>query len=369
MKNKITVGIFALLLIGMSLINITKRDIMFSKTENRYLASFPKYNNQDLLSGKYTQEVENYTSDHFVFRDQWVGIKTLSELAIGKRDNQRVYFGKDSWLFSIDESFNLEQYKRNIEALSTFNDNNQDTYITYALVPNKINIMSQYAPTNAPYLDDEELIKQIKMDLGNKVKYHDFLEVLNAHKDESIYFKTDHHWTSLGAYYAYQSLLGDDALKLESFKKDRVSEEFCGTDYRKANAQFIKPDVLDVLLNPDVQNSEIMLLGSNEKKPLYDASFLAEMDQYSYYQGGNQSPFVIDGLKQDGTSLLLIKDSFANSLLPFLLPHYKSITVVDLRHYNGSVNDLVEASNVNEIMVLMNARTLVQDSVITKMKR
>ena len=67
MKNKITVGIFALLLIGMSLINITKRDIMFSKTENRYLASFPKYNNQDLLSGKYTQEVENYTSDHFRF--------------------------------------------------------------------------------------------------------------------------------------------------------------------------------------------------------------------------------------------------------------------------------------------------------------
>ena len=355
MKDKSKIIIISVLLLGMSILNIAKNDVVFSSFENRYLQTFPEFSRKRLLNGTFSKEMESYASDQFFGRDSWVSLNTLINLSIGKQDNGRIFFGTEGWLFSLDA--NLEE--RNINSLTNFINLNEDKYpIDIVLVPTKSQVMSQFLPPNAPLANEDQMVNDLKSKIFNVI---DLKPVLVEHEDEPIYYRTDHHWTSLGAYYAYQNLLKEDAHPFESFTIDTVSNNFYGTDFRKANASFIGPDEISVLKSDTMEDVSITLNLEKNVDSLFDSSFLNKTDQYGYFLGGDHALMSIKGSNHNGKNLMIIKDSFANSLIPFLVPHYETITVLDLRYYRGSVQEFIDESNISEISIIYNVQSLLHD--------
>lgn len=370
MYKKLTILIFASLFLVISVINVLKPDVVFSEQENRYLQTFPEFKWSEFVSGKFGSDIEKYSSDQFVYRDQWITMNTMVEMGLGKKDNGRVYFGSEQWLYSLNDVFDDEQYLKNIEILNAFVSKYETTSnISYITIPSKYSIMNQYLPSNAPLLNELTLKDKIEGDLKGDIMYYDLFNPLSSHYNEDIYYKTDHHWTSLGAYYAYVALMGDKAIALDKFTLETVSNEFYGTDYRKSNAPFIKPEQMDVYLNSKLKEMEIKVEGVDENLPLFDYKALEKQDKYSFFQGGNQGFSQVKGDKNDGSSLLIIKDSFANSLIPYLFPHYDTIDFVDLRHYNSGISTIVEQGSYDDVWFMYNIQTLVQDKNISKIAK
>ena len=370
MENKVKIAFLSFLLISLSVFNFLNEDKLFSPSENRYLQTFPELSSDSVFSGQFNQEFEVYVNDQFIARDAWVLLNTSVNRAMGQRDNGRVYFGSDEWLFSMDSPKDQKQYDANLASLQTFTEKNSDTYnVTLMLVPTKSQIMTQYLPRHAPILNEEKLVRDIESTVSPKTQVMDLTTILKNHNNEAIYYRTDHHWTPLGAYYAYANLLGTKANPLESFSGQEVSKTFRGTEYRKAQASFISPDTIDALKHENQKVLNIKADGSLNFESLYDESFLSKSDQYRYFLGGDHSLLEIETGTLNAKHLLIIKDSFANTLIPFLIPHYESITVVDLRYYNASIESLMESRTINDILLIYNTQTLLSDRSVYGLKR
>lgn len=368
MYKKLTIMIFAILFMTISVINVFKPDVVFSEQENRYLQTFPKLSWNEFVSGELGVKIEKYSSDQFIYRDQWISMNTMIELGMGKKDNGRVYFGKDQWLYSLNDEFDDVQYRKNIDFLNEFYAKYSDTSnLSLMMIPSKYSIINQYAPKNAPFLNEFELRDRILTDIKGDMNVPDLFDALAKKSDADIYFRTDHHWTSLGSYYAYLEMMGDKAISLDEYTLEKVSTTFYGTDYRKSNAPFIKSEDMNVYLNETIKNATISVEGVEGTSPMLDYKALDKQDKYSFYQGGNQGFAQVKGKLNDGSSIMIIKDSFANSLIPYLLPNYDRIDFIDLRHYKGSVSKVIEQGNYDDIWFLYNIQTLVQDKFISKL--
>lgn len=192
---------------------------------------------------------------------------------------------------------------------------------------------------------------------------------MNAHKDESIYYRTDHHWTSLGAYYGYTSLmdaLGMKAVPLSNYEKTTVSDSFYGTIFSSSGVRWVKPDSIDTYV-PDtgvtVTSHTYDAKGNpiEEPRSLYVKSFLDVKDKYSMFLGGNQSLCVVKTAHADAPKLLIVRDSYADSLVPFLTPHFSEIHLVDPRYYKLSVADYIQENNIDQALVLYSVSNFVND--------
>ena len=366
MKKKITVILFATIMASISIVNILLPDTIFSQSENRYLQTFPEVTWDRFKSGELASDFEVYTSDQFIFRDDWVSVKTSAELLTGKKDNGRVYFGDEEWIFSIEEPFSKDQYTKNIDFINTFLSYHSNLDFKFMMVPSKSSIMNQYLPNYAPVYDEKSLFDELQSDIKD-AQFIDLFNVLNSHSDDSIYFRTDHHWTSLGAYYAYEAYSNKPS-QIEGLNKTVLSNDFFGTDYRKANYKGISPDELLVLSNDTLDNLEFTLPPSDETQPMFDTTYLNKGDKYAYYQGGNHGLMIIKGLADNGKSLLVIKDSFANSMLHYLAQDFETITVVDLRYFNGKIDTIMQDDDFSDVLFIYNIRTMTQDVNLSKLR-
>ncbi len=358
MKDKNKVLVSGALLLSLALANIISPNRAFSNKENRFLKVLPKFDYKSLISGKFGSEFEDYTSDQFVFRDQWITLKTLGDLSLLKKDNGRVYFGKDGFLFDLKEDFSYEDLEKNINNINKFlkKAGNYNINIKIGLIPGKAQVLVEKLPKYGPSLD-ENLIKDIlEKGLSKNGQTIDFLEVLSKNKDQYIYYRTDHHWTSKGAYLAYKAYIEDlglEAIPEEDFKIETISNDFWGTIYRKANYYKGDPDQI-FTYNKGQVVEEILVNTKDKMDSLYDDSYLDKLDKYSYFLSGDQALLEIKTSVKNGKNLLLVKDSFANSMIPFLVHHFENLTVVDPRYYKASLEDLIIEKDINDLLILFN---------------
>ena len=302
------------------------------------------------------QAFETYTTDQFILRDSWVDLNTSSEIALGKQDNGRVYFGKSGWRFSIPKAIDQTKKELNLEALNRFVTRYPNTRIVP--VPSKSTVVRDKLPAFAPIIDETALFNALGTHTVN---------VLPAYASlipSELYYKTDHHWTTFGAYKVYEFLFPQDNVSPDAFTKQEVTHTFFGSDIRKGSTPWSTPDTITAYTTPQLLETSITVDG--QKLPLFDDSKLESSDPYGYFLGGNHAIATIKGTIQNGRSLVLIKDSFANAMIPFLLNHYKHITVVDLRYFNGSVEALMTQTKPTDIMVMMQTQTLLQDVTIQR---
>lgn len=392
-NNRITVFGFLVLLGMMILIGLLTPNRVFSPEENRDLQQLPKLSLQQIFTGQFMKEFETYTSDQFPGRDWWVGIKTRADLAIGKKDNGQVYFGKDHYLFPIDQ-IDEKQMKGNLFMLTQFIQGLSAAEprlgISVLMAPTSSQIMGFDLPRYAPVPDEDKLIGQVKQavkqaSLKSGAKKPIFVDpqaaltgALAAHGKEQLYYRTDHHWTTLGAYTAYQAWARASGLSPtppDRFSVLPVSRDFYGTSQSKTGLDDLMPDtiyaykpkggsrVLSVTLKDTAANG-----GVRKTQSLYDPSFLKVKDQYSYFLGGNHSLVDIQTDVANGKTLLLIKDSYANCFVPFLTDHYQRIVMVDLRYNKESLLPLIKEIQASDVMVLYNIIQFANDRNLVYLK-
>ena len=355
-RSKVTVTIFLLILSGMSVFGFAAGDERYSEKENRYLAIKPDLDSGNLLNGKYQEDYETYLADKTIFRNKWIELKTYIELASLKKDVNGVYFGKDNYLIARQDTdkFETENADKNCKYLEEFVDNyKKNTDICVMLVPNTSEILKKKLPKYAYNFNETRYINDIYKKIGEDNTV-DVNEILKAHKDEYLYYKTDHHWTTLGAYYAFTEYADKTGINIEKYTTKLVTDKFYGTMSSKANLEIEADKVY--IYEPD-KEEEVSVRYNNStelKDSLYEMSALDKKDKYSIFLGGNNPLVQITTNAENDRKVLVIKDSFAHCFIPFMISGFSKIDVVDLRYYNESIRKMIEEGGYTDILVLYN---------------
>lgn len=358
--------IFMVLLLGLAGKEALSHQRTYSPVEKRELQTRPEISMTKVLDGRFQKKYESYLRDQFPGRDHWVSFQTDMELFMGKNEIHNVYIGKNHYLLEhyTEKEFDPQQISKNLQALEKFvGKAKQNADVHVMMVPTKSWILREKLPAFAPHYNEQKFYDALQQKLEKEDVLISVEPILDAHKEEEIYYRTDHHWTTLGAWYAYEQYtkaVGGDLQRAQGKKKFRcISKNFYGTTYAKINYAR-QADKIEIY-EPADKLRVVYNMGEKKTKTLYDVSFLKTADQYSVFTGGNQAVLEITGGIKNGKTLLLIKDSFANSILPFLAEDYEKLVVVDLRQLNVSGDRLLEMFSPTDILILYNSAQFAQD--------
>ena len=392
--HKLMIGLFALVLGGISLFTAILPKKEKSENENRYLADFPSAINEKKLetaknpadvwnsvkwkyindrSGHaFKDDFETYLSDHIVRREDWVKASNRIQTLSGKKEINGVYT-LDNQMIQTFKEYNADDVNNSINAMNAFAERFPDKQMFFMLAPTVQEFCSGKIPSYEGLLSEKTFIDDCYKKLRN-ISAIDCRSFLASNSDEYIYYRTDHHWTSLGAYYAYQSaakLLGYTAYGYGSFNIETASSDFRGTLYSKTLDDSIPADNIDYYtLSKNEPKVKMTCINGSEVKEydsLYVRDFLNEKDKYSSFTGSNVPIVEIETDVDTDKTLLIIKDSYAHSLVPFLSKHYSKITMVDMRYINTSLNDLINLDDYSQVLFMYNAVTFAEDGNITKL--
>ncbi len=340
----------------------------FSENENRYLAKFPSFSASTLLSGEYTESLGDWLADHFPQRDFFVGLKSGVEIASGRKEINHVYVAQDDYL--IESYAKPQNTERITDTLVSFYDkiDTRKVDVDLMLVPTAVTIYNDKLPAHAPLSDQTTTASAIYDACGiPAVDCTDRLFEGTARGQ--LYYRTDHHWTTLGAYCGYLAYC--DAKKmtpvsLESLTAQTVTDTFAGTLYSKVNDYSHPKDTITIYTNPADDLTVTYVDTGEVTDSLYNLDYAAEKDKYSLFLN-NIHPLVVieNSTAASQDALMLIKDSYANSMVPFLAHHYKKIYVLDTRYYrDGPSSFLAEHGDITDVLLLYNMNTLDGDTGI-----
>ena len=369
-QEKLVGIIFILTLFLFLIINVIVPDREKSVQENRMLATKPKFRLSSLISGDYDEKFEAYMDDQFVGRDMWRKLKVAVDRIGGSRLENGVYIGTNGQLLEQIEVADENHLAANIKAIKSFSESHSKIPVRMMLVPDAANVLNHSLPALAKPEDQTQMFSMVRKDLGDSVEWIDVSTELNKHKTEKIYYKTDHHWTTLGAFYAFQAAapsLGIDGDLSGKYVSYTVSDSFNGMLASKSGVNLGEKEQIDIYV-PTEEDTDLIVDYVDEGKrstSLYDSSKLKEKDQYTVFLGGNSSLLDIRTVSTSTKRLLLVKDSFANSFIPFLTPYYREIVVVDPRYYSGTINDLMDSYRISEVLFLYSGNTFFKDNNIS----
>ncbi len=355
--------------------NLLTPDREFSPVENRYLQQRPTPTLKTLVSGKFMSQFERYTTDQFVLRDAWTGLKSRAEVALGKRENNGVYLCAGDTLITRYDAPDPGAVAENLGHVDAFAEK-AGVPVYFSLIPGAVSIWDDRLPQGAPNADQGAVLEQAAASVPH-ANWYDTGGLLRQHRDEDVFYRTDHHWTSLGAYYGYAALmeaLGLTPVPLASYTAQTVSGSFYGTAYSTSGIHWIRPDSIQTYV-PDegVTVTSYTYDGqgrpTEEARALYVKSFLEEKDKYAMFLGGNQSLCVVRTPNTSAPKLLIVRDSYADSLVPFLTPHFSEIHLVDLRYYKGSISGYIEENGIGAALVLYSVANFTSDGNLAWLDR
>ncbi len=359
--NRFLSALFCTFLGGMLVVSTLLPDQAFSQLENRNLQKPPKFSMEELVDGKFTTNAESYVSDHIAGRDLWVALKTWCERLTGKQENNGVYFGAEGTLINRLDAPSMEILEQNMAHVDKL-VGNVSVPVYFGLIPSSAAIWGDRLPAGAPTANEKEIIDHLYS--ITQADTIDLYSLLAEHSSEDLYYRTDHHWTSLGAYYGYAALMqtmGLTPVALESLTPTTVTEDFNGTIFSSSGVRWLKPDSIQTYI-PD-EGFEVTRYP--EGKPivsgLYEASCLEQKDKYSYFLGGVQPLCTIKTQNTDAPKVLIIRDSYSDSLAPFLTQNFSEIHLWDMRYNINSVKTYVEENGIDNVVVLYSISNFVSD--------
>ena len=336
------------ILLGLSIASFALPDQAFSANENRYLQQKPKLTWQSLMAGDFTADAEDYTADQIAWRDVWMESKSVLQRASGKKDIGGIYLAEGGYYLArvTEDDFDRRQFEKNAQIVSAFFAANEDKDCRIMLIPQPATVLTDRLPGHAETFDRfacDEYLSGVFM--GNTILPYGTLR--EAAETEQVFYRTDHHWTSFGAEAVYELWARSTGHAVRDFSLTRVTDSFRGTMYSKV----LLPDsAYDSIYLDENVTIRSMDCDGTVYPSLYVDAALEQKDKYEVFMGGNYAKAVIDTGTENGKHLLLIKDSFANSFIPFIVGDYETITVLDLRYFRDSVQELAEKST--DILVL-----------------
>ena len=354
---------FCLFLGGLLAWHVLLPDRARSETENRALAQRPAFSWAALASGGFTADVEDYFADQFPLRDGWTGLKARAERVLGKREFNGVYLCGDTLIAKVNPPLEGLEEKNLRHAARLAERTEIPVYL--GLIPSAAEVWREKLPAGAESWDQAALIARAAALEG--VESVDFLGALRAHAGEDIFYRTDHHWTTLGAYYGYAALMealgrGEETLEPEAAREGDlpVSNGFRGTLYSQSGVHWLEPDSIEFWVGESGLRVTSWRDGTPRETGLYDDDYLEKKDKYSAFLGGNQPLCVIRNEAGTGR-LLLVRDSYADSLAPFLARHFQEVHLLDLRYYRGSAAAYAEENRIGAIVISQSVPNFITD--------
>lgn len=361
LKAAPVVLLFFAFLFGFMILDMLWPKREYSELENRKLQQVPAFSSSALFSNQWTSDYGTYIQDQFAFRDSWIDLKSRAEYFLGKTENSEVIYGDDDMMFT--KFYSLERYGdtwlRNAQAVEQFAARHPGK-VSFMLTPSASLIYEDKLPANVPLADEDAYLDQIFASVPSAEVY-DLRDLFTEHKDEYIFYRTDHHWTTYGAWLAYSEFCDRNGLTpfdTENHEKVEI-KDFYGTSYSKSRLWNAVPDTLTYY--PLDNSMEIVVPGENSAASadgtMYNLSALEKRDKYSAFLWGNNGYSEIEG---DGEgSILVVKDSYGNSFTPFLTANYAKIGVVDFRYRKANLEDLME--QYDQVLILYNFQSFYKD--------
>lgn len=345
----------------------------FSEMENRTLAKAPKITGDSLMDKSYMKNAETFLSDHMVFRTEFASAKTKLELLQGRKEVNGVFISDDMFLEKVinpDKSIT----NGNIDAINKFAAKYKgkiDTSIM--LVPTAVEFYHKKAPMFADMMDQTQYVQDFYAKLKN-INCVDAYTPLAAMADTNyIFYRTDHHWTSYGAYVGYTSLartLGYKSVVHDMFNIEHTTDDFYGTLYSKVLYGEELADKIDLYYysNGDVVTDVVKYTVKNKQTypSIFFREFLEQKDKYSVFLGGNDMVVDIQTNVNNGKNIIIFKDSYSHAMMQFLPLHYEKITLVDLRYLNKPLEEYVDLSEYQQALFLYNVAGFSEDSSLKK---
>lgn len=353
-------------------------DKSFSESENRVLAQMPEFSFSAIADGSFMSDFEAYLTDQFPLRDKLIAFKTFADRTMGKSEENGVYIGKEGFLFDSQTDYDEARVKEITKAVLNLSKKYPKIKKTFILAPNSSYIYSDKLPE---YLELPNQRSQIR-DIYNILKadksmtWVNVCHLLENAKDEEklLYYKTDHHWTTRAAMIVFDYLkaqwkLSPTGNSYSSADKEpkydfyTVSTTFQGTLSSTAGVHN-SFDEVEICIPQKSQGTYVV---SYEKEgraeaSLFDNEKLSHKNHYEVFLGGNYDKVVITTVAQTKNTLLLIKDSYANCMIPMLTPYFNKIVVVDPRYLTDSLESIIKENEFTHMMYLYNLNTLLEDS-------
>ncbi len=373
--------LFCVMIFGFGIASLVSPDAEYSETENRTLAQMPALSLDSLLDGSFEADYEEYMTDQFVCRDGWIALKTDVERAAFRTQINDIYFAEDDYLIEAHTGvFDTDQAAENMEILAQFVETYAEQFdaghMTVMVIPNAVDILQDKLPAFADTYEEEEYLSGLETAVSERSSsaadtvWFNARQVLWEHREEDIFYRTDHHWTTLGAFYVYQAWAksrGYEIPAADSYEIETVTEAFEGTIQSKLGIHTVT-DSIQLYLDPDAPAYTVVKDGNGEQTDsLYEYSALETKSKYDIFLGGNNALTSIETEAGTGRKILVIKDSYAHCFVPFMLPEFDRIDVLDIRYYNQELSALIEEEGYTDILVLYNASGFAEDTSLAKL--
>ena len=367
--------VFLVILMAVFIANIIIPDKKNSDEENRVLQQLPSFSVSAYKEGRFESKIEDYASDQFILRNGFIRLKTAADTALGGLESNGVYRCRDSYLMEDITVPTKDVKESNTSALTAFKEANPDLKMYFLLAPNAANILSDKLPiavstaNQNKYMDDffetVESLGITPIDVRDTFK--------EAKKDTQLYYRTDHHWTTDGAYLAFGQV--DSVMELKNkitYTDYAVKNDFRGTLASKSGFVNGMDDAIKIYLPAEdsegYENSVIYYSDTKEKTTqFYQVDSLDTKDAYTVFGGSNHPMYTVRTPLDTDRHLLLIKDSYANSMVPFLSQCFSEIVVVDPRYFYDNIQDIISSESVTDVLFLYNANTFFADMSLEMM--
>ncbi len=366
---------FIAVLAGVFLCNLFSSDQSFSEEENRVLQDKPTFTFSSYVEGRYEKKLESYVNDQFPARNTFIKIKTASDVTCGKLESGGVYRCKDNYLMESITEPSEHWMKSTLSSLTQFKRQYKKLNMYFMLAPNAANILRDKLPATVIPADQNQSINQFYKGVEDcDIKPIDVRSILtkNANQDTQLYYRTDHHWTTDSAFLAYKEAVS--IMKLTdnvSYKRYVVKNDFRGTLASKSGFTNGQNDPLTIYLpnkDKDYHNSVIYYADTKTKTTeFYQLDNLDTKDAYTVFGGSNHPMYTIKTPTASEKKLLLVKDSYANSMIPFLAQNFREIVVVDPRYFFDDINDIIKSEGITDVLFLYNANTFFADNSLEMM--
>lgn len=355
------------ILVGLALASLLTPEREFSPNENRYLQLKPSLTWTTLMDGTFTQKAEDYVADQIALRDRWMEASSLVQRAALRLEINDTWLGRDGRYFAkvTPDTFDSAQYEKNLAQVKDFFDANPDKDCRMMMVPTPAYMLRDDLPANAPLFDAEGCFDTLLNTMGGQA-----IDLRTALLPDAanMYYRTDHHWTTAGAllgYQCYRAAAGSAVPAAADYTVER-HEGFRGTLYSKVLDPDAAVDTVE-LYRWDGDTALTVTYDNADHAGCYDLQKLAQKDMYEVFFGGNWPMVRITGGAENGRRLLVLKDSYANALLPFAAADYEMIAAVDLRYYLGSLTELIQTEGITDVLVLYSTSAFMSEAKIDRL--
>lgn len=361
-QNLLTVVLFLAVLCAVPVYWLFFPKQTFSEAERRYLAEAPKLSEETLSDWSFDDRVETYLADQIPLRNALVGINAYVTLYTGRQVSAEVWHDRDGYLVEAPVDFDPAEVEKRIDRIATLGETAGLTP-KLLIVPSAGYVRSARLPKtlSALYRDHEVLEAVAETDGVSLVPIEQtFLE-----RGQTWYYRTDHHWTAEGAYAAYTAYMenaGHEPLLRDAFYHHTV-RGYTGSTRSRSALWLTKPDTVTVDEPIDCSVSVRFSDREGTFSSLFFYEHLSEYDMYPLFLDGNHPVTVIENRSAaaDAPVLVMVKDSFGNTLAPLLVPSYRTVVMVDPRYTRQSISELCAKYGADELLFCYSIERIATD--------